>query len=135
MQMPALGESRGRGLIPQEERLRALRGIWIAVFFASSVVLLHAQDLAPRAYVITPLHSNAVTLTYGFYSGSLILNGAVPVNNTIGTYSVPVLTYYHSFGLLGRSANISASIPYAIGTFEGRSLAQTRRSTAPVLWT
>jgi hypothetical protein len=98
---------------------RALRGIWTAVFLASSVVLLRAQDLAPRAYVITPLHSNAVTLTYGFYSGSLILNGAVPVNDTIGTYSVPVFTYYHSFGLLGRSANISASIPYAIGNFEG----------------
>ena len=43
----------------------------------------------------------------------------MPVTGTIGTYSVPVFTYYHSFGLLGRSANISASIPYAIGTFEG----------------
>jgi hypothetical protein len=98
---------------------RALRYTWMALFFASSIVLLHAQDLAPRAYVITPVHSNAVILTYGFYSGSLLLNGAVPVNDTIGTYSVPVFTYYHSFGLLGRSANISASIPYAIGTFEG----------------
>ena len=91
----------------------------MAVFLASSVVLLRAQDFAPRAYVITPLHSNAVTLTYGFYSGSLLFNGVVPLNDTIGTYSVPVFTYYHSFGLLGRSANISASIPYAIGTFEG----------------
>jgi hypothetical protein len=91
----------------------------MAVFLVSSVVLLRAQDLAPRAYVITPLHSNAITLTYGFYSGSLLFNGVVPLNDTIGTYTVPVFTYYHSFGLLGRSANISASIPYAIGTFEG----------------
>jgi hypothetical protein len=99
---------------------RALRGAWLAMFLASSVVLLRAQALAPRAYVITPLHSNAVTLTYGFYSGSLVFNGAVPVTGTIGTYSVPVFTLFHTFGLLGRSANISASIPYAIGTFEGQ---------------
>jgi hypothetical protein len=98
---------------------RALRDTWMVVFLVSSVVLLHAQDLAPRAYVITPLHSNAVTLTYGFYSGSLLLNGAVPVTGTTGTYSVPVFTYSHSFGLLGRSSNVSASIPYAIGNFEG----------------
>jgi hypothetical protein len=99
---------------------RALRGAWMAIFLASSMTLLRAQDLAPRAYVITPLHSNAVTLTYGFYNGSLLFNGAVPVTGTTGTYSVPVFTYYHSFGLLGRSANISASLPYAIGTFRGK---------------
>ena len=92
----------------------------MAVFLASSMVPLRAQDLAPRAYVITPLHSNAITLTYGFYNGSLLLNGAVPVTGVTGTYSVPVFTYYHSFGLLGRSSNISASLPYAIGTFEGK---------------
>ena len=62
------------------------------MLLASSVVPLRAQDLAPRAYVITPLHSNAVTLTYGFYSGSLLFNGAVPVTGTTGTYSVPVFT-------------------------------------------
>src|ERR1019366_3234524 len=41
---------------------------------------LSAQDLAPRAYTLTPLHANALTLTYGFYDGSLLLNGAIPVN-------------------------------------------------------
>jgi len=37
---------------------------------AAGVVLpLAAQELAPRAYVITPLHANVVTLTWGFYTG------------------------------------------------------------------
>jgi hypothetical protein len=43
----------------------------------------------------------------------------VPVTGTAGSYSLPVFTYYDSLGLLGRSSNISASIPFAIGTFEG----------------
>jgi hypothetical protein len=101
---------------------RALRGAWMALILASSAVLVRAQDLAPRAYIITPLHANAVTLTYGFYSGSLLFNGAVPVTGSTGTYSVPVFTYSHTFGLLGRSANVSASVPYAIGIFEGNAV-------------
>ena len=39
---------------------------------------LDAQDLAPRAYLITPLHSNAVTVAWSFYDGSIDFNGAVP---------------------------------------------------------
>src|SRR5271169_5156627 len=84
-----------------------------------SLHLLWAQDLSPRAYVITPMHSNAVTLTYSFYDGSIDYNGALPVSGATGTYSVPIFSYYHSFGLFGRSANIVASLPYAVGNFQG----------------
>ena len=81
--------------------------------------MLSAQDLAPRAYVITPVHSNAVTLTWSFYDGSINFNGALPVSDATGTYSVPILSYYHSFDFFGRSANIVASLPYGVGNFEG----------------
>ena len=54
------------------------------------------QDLAPRAYVITPLHTNAITLTWSFYSGGLNFNGTVPITGATGTYHVPVFSYYHS---------------------------------------
>jgi hypothetical protein len=84
-----------------------------------SLQVLRAQDLAPRAYVITPLRSNALTLTYGFYDGSLLLNGALPVSNATGKYSVPTLSYYHSFEMFGHSANFVAALPYAVGNFEG----------------
>jgi hypothetical protein len=48
-----------------------------------------AQDLAPRAYLITPLHSNAINLTYSFYTGGLNFNGVVPITGATGTYGVP----------------------------------------------
>src|SRR5271165_6902508 len=80
---------------------------------------LFAQDLAPRAYVITPPHANAVTLTWSFYTGGLDFNNVVPVNNATGTYSVPVFSLYHSLSFFGRSANITASLPYAVGNFSG----------------
>lgn len=86
---------------------------------ASPLKLLCAQDLSPRAYVITPVHSNAVVLAYSFYSGNILLEGAAPITNATGKYSVSVLSYYHSFSLLGRSANVNASLPYAVGNFQG----------------
>src|SRR5271168_2872818 len=81
--------------------------------------MLSAQDLSPRTYVITPLHSNAVTLTESFYSGSINYNGALPVSDATGTYNVPIFSYYHAFGFFGRSANVVASLPYGRGNFEG----------------
>jgi hypothetical protein len=80
---------------------------------------LLAQDLAPRAYLITPLHSNAVTLIWSFYDGSIDFNGAVPASGATGRYNLPIFSYYHSFGFFGRSANVVASVPYGVGNFRG----------------
>ncbi|MGO9307283.1 MAG: transporter [Candidatus Korobacteraceae bacterium] len=94
----------------------------LAVTALGCMRLLSAQDLAPRAYVITPNHSNAVTLTYSFYDGGLNFNGAIPVTGATGTYSVPVFSYYHAFNFFGRSANVTGSLPYAVGNFSGKLL-------------
>jgi len=95
--------------------------IWMVVFLVSCGAL-QAQDLAPRAYFITPLHSNAVTVTYGYYSGTPVFNGAAPITGATGNYSVPVISLYHSFGLAGHSANVTGSLPYAVGTFQGEAI-------------
>ena len=78
-----------------------------------------AQTLAPRAYVITPVRANAVTLSLSFLDGGLDFNGAIPITGATGSYQVPALSYYHSFGLFGRSANVTALLPYGAGTFQG----------------
>ena len=97
----------------------ALKLTWTTVFVASSLAPLKAQDLSPRAYVITALRSNAVTLTYSYFSGSVLFNGVAPITGATGTYSVPAFTYYHAFGMFGRSSNLNIAIPYGIGTFQG----------------
>jgi len=90
-----------------------------AAMAVCSLQVLLAQDLAPRAYLITPVHANAVTLTWSFYDGGLNFNGTVPITGATGTYNVPVFSYSHSLSFFGRSANITASLPYAVGTFSG----------------
>ena len=87
--------------------------------FGALATSLSAQDLAPRAYVITPVGSNAVTLTYSYYDGGVNFNGTIPVKNGTGTFSVPVFSAYHSFSFFGRSANLVASLPFGVGTIQG----------------
>jgi hypothetical protein len=81
--------------------------------------VLMGQTLAPRAYVITPVHGNAITLSWSYFDGGLDFNGAVPITGARGTYHVSVLSYYHSFSLFGRSANITGFFPYGVGAFQG----------------
>ena len=100
---------------------------WSMAVAASSLKPLWAQDLSPRAYVITAVHSNAINVTYSFFYGSILLDGAAPVTGATGTYSVPILSYYHSFSLLGRSANMNVSLPYAVGNFQGNVAGQPKQ--------
>src|SRR5215467_15629000 len=101
-------------------RLRFIPTLLLSV--AATAIWLSAQDLSPRAYVITPVHSNVVIVTWSFYDGGLNLNGTVPITGATATYHVPVFSYYHSLSFFGRSANITASLPYGVGTFEGNVL-------------
>jgi hypothetical protein len=84
-----------------------------------SLPALHAQDLAPRAYIITPLHWNAITLTYSFSDGGVTTDNAIPITGATATIHTPIFNYYHSFSFFGRSANILASLPYAIAHYQG----------------
>jgi hypothetical protein len=78
-----------------------------------------AQDLAPHAYLITPTGANAVTLAYSFNQGSVFVDPDVPIQNLSVQFQTESIAYYHSFGILGRSANITALAPYALGTAQG----------------
>jgi hypothetical protein len=110
-------DCRAEGL---HSRMRSLVKIGLlAVLAVYGLPSLCAQDLSPRAYVITPIHSNAVILSWSFFDGSIQFNGTAPVTGATGTYQVPIISYYHSFSFFGRSANVTGSLPYAVGNFQG----------------
>jgi hypothetical protein len=80
---------------------------------------LCAQDLAPRAYIITPIHWNAINISYSFSDGGILFNNILPVTNAKATIHAPVLSYFHTLSFFGRSANFTASLPYGVGHFQG----------------
>ncbi len=102
--------ARGCTLLPS---LVLLGALWYAAQGA------HAQELNPRAYVITPVGTNAINLGYSHLEGNLDLAGAAPITEAQAAVDLAAFGYYRSFGLLGRSANLAVAIPYAVGDFSG----------------
>ena len=92
----------------------------LIAFWLSAIAT--AQDLAPRTYIITPVHSTAINLTWSLYNGGLNVNGTLPITGATGTYSVPTVSIFHSFNFFGRSGNLTAALPYGVGTFSGQVL-------------
>jgi Putative MetA-pathway of phenol degradation len=91
---------------------------WIAIATCTLPRAL-GQDMAPRAYVITPLRSNAIIVSEAYFNGNVLFNGTAPISNATGSYNVQIATYYHGFNFFGRSANATLSLPYGVGTFQG----------------
>jgi hypothetical protein len=89
--------------------------------------LLYAQNLAPRAYVITPVGANALTISENHSSGDIEFNDTVPITDASGTTNVFVATYYHGLNFFGRSANITLGLPYAVGTFSALVVDQQQK--------
>ena len=105
------------------ELLRASAALLLVMVGVSGPVL-SAQDLSPRAYTITPLHANAVTLNDAWNDGELLLEGAAPIADGKGRFNVLAVSCYHSLSFFGRSANVTASLPYGVGTFKGTVLGE-----------
>ena len=61
-------------------------------------VVCAAQDLTPRAYVLVPVESNAVNVTYAFADGELLFDPTVPIEDAVGTIHTPVFSYFCTIG-------------------------------------
>jgi len=105
--------------MPLITKLR-LAGLLFSICFSSTISM--AQDLTPRAYVITPIHSNAVILTFSFFNGSILFNPTLPISDVTSNPKIQIASFYHALNFLGRSANIVAALPYGVGNFQGKAL-------------
>jgi hypothetical protein len=114
----ALFEVAAPGLVLAMMRILRKLGIAAALDLCALGAAL-GQDLAPRAYVITPVHSNAIDLTYSYFDGNVLFNGAVPITGATAKINLFVFSYYHSLNFFGRSANITVSLPYGVGNYHG----------------
>jgi len=78
-----------------------------------------AQELNPRAYLISPIGTNVVNLGYSHLDGNPDLSGARPITDADAAVDVGALGLYRALDFFGRSANVAVAIPYAVGEFDG----------------
>jgi hypothetical protein len=69
--------------------------------------------------VITPVHTNAVTLTYSSFDGDILFDPTIPITNVTSHTSISSVSLFHAFSLFGRSSSITAALPYGVGHFQG----------------
>jgi hypothetical protein len=72
-----------------------------------------AQELEPRAYRTLPKGLNFVIVAYRFSTGNVVTDPTLPLEDLKIDLQVPTLGYLRSFGILGRSASLTATAPFA----------------------
>lgn len=90
--------------------------LWLTLLLPLTPAL-YGQSLAPRAYLITPVGSNAITITSNFYTGGILFDGTAPITEAHGRVSIILPTYYRALDFFGRSANVTVGLSYAVGSF------------------
>jgi hypothetical protein len=74
-----------------------------------------AQDLDPRAYARIPVNITAVVAGFGYSQGGIVTDATLPLEDLEAKIGSPSLAVVRSFSLLGKTAQVSAALPYAWG--------------------
>ena len=77
------------------------------------VAVAFAQDLEPRTYANTPTGLNFLIAGYGYASGGVTFDPAVPLENAHIRTTGPILAYARSIDVFGMSGKVDAIVPYA----------------------
>lgn len=108
--------------------MRTLCRVVLAAALVLLSVLSQAQTLAPRAYLVTPVGANAVTVTASSYRGDVLFDDSAPLTDASGTIAFVAPTFYHGFGLFGRSANVTIGLPYVVGSMQALVFDQRQKA-------
>jgi hypothetical protein len=89
---------------------------------------LTAQDLDPRAYARIPVNVTVVVAGFGYSQGGIVTDATLPLEDLEAKIGSPSLGVVHSFSLLGKTAQVSAFLPYAWGDASA-TISGVRQST------
>ncbi len=107
----------------------------ISVLFVTLCVFVTmpalAQDLEPRALARAPVGMSFFVLAYGYSSGNVLLDQALPIEDTGAKVHSLSLAFATTFSLFSRMAKLDVVVPVSKGTWEGllnRETAGTERT-------
>jgi len=107
-----------------------LRALLLALAAAGSLVSgARAQELEPRSYSASPIGVSFVGAAYAYSSGAVVVDASLPLSDVSAYVNGVVLGCGHTFGMVGRQALVSATLPYAFGDVSGAVLEQRHSIT------
>jgi hypothetical protein len=75
----------------------------------------HGQDLDPRAYARIPVNVTVVVAGFSYSTGGIVTDATLLVKDLNAKIGAPSLAIVRSFSLAGKTAQVSAALPYAWG--------------------
>jgi len=75
----------------------------------------YGQDLDPRAYARIPVNVTVVVAGFSYSTGGIVTDATLPVKDLNAKIGAPSLAVVRSFSLAGKTAQVSAALPYAWG--------------------
>ena len=94
-------------------------------FFALTLTLAlaangAAQELEPRAFSPVPVGMNFVAAAYGYSTGNILLETALPIENLTAKLHTPIAVYVRAIDFFGMSAKVDGVVPFATATWRGQ---------------
>jgi hypothetical protein len=76
--------------------------------------------MQPRAYIPTPVGLNFFGIAYSNNAGGLLFDPSLPVEDGHVNADIVTLSFGQTLGVLGRTAQVLAVLPYAVADLNGR---------------
>jgi hypothetical protein len=112
--------SRNGSRIDSRRALVRRPGVAVVVLFAALLSRpLSGQELEPRAYAPAPVGANIALVTYGYQSGEVLFDPALPFSNVNAYINSTVGGFARSFDLGGRYATVAVAVPYVWASVGG----------------
>jgi hypothetical protein len=92
--------------------------IFTALFYCFAATL-NAQEMQPRAYFPTPVGVTLIGIGYSHNSGGLLFDPSLPVQDSHVVANIGTLSLTQSLGVMGRSAQVLAIVPYVQADLTG----------------
>lgn len=110
-------------------RVAACLGLILSISLAAG-----SQELEPRAYRPLPSGLNFLVMSYQFTSGNVLADPNSPLQDLDVDAHLAAVGYMRTFGLFGRSASLSAAVPYVFmsgsATYLGEFVSDSRSGSA-----
>lgn len=87
------------------------------------------QDMEPRSYSNAPVGLNFMVVTYGRSVGNVVIDPSLSIEDVEAKISSSAVGYLRTINFFGKSAKVSAALPYAWGYATGLINGQFTRAT------
>jgi hypothetical protein len=88
-----------------------------------------AQELEPKAYAASPVGTTFVVIGLARSTGSVVFDPTVPVTDVEARVSGSLIGAGYTFGLFGKLALVTATLPYTWGDISGKVGEEARAIT------